>query len=258
MSESRCTYLKATVKLVKGWFACMAVLCFTVALPGLSLSSGDFDILRKSIEITHFLGLFRRITKRVHAHLGRLGITDPCPPGGAVQPTGKPPLYMMLKTGRDNKEREEGQETRQTSWCQWQWLSMRKQDGQGRTNLTLATSLSFIIQVNPSLVKILWKGAFFFFKWTWFHMISTFWYSLISFCFEIASTIWTNFHPFSEPCPFQYRRPNRPPSIQLHVLPGMAFPQWGKENEGVPMAYSLASRPSGSRPCNAKQLYPFY
>ena len=115
MSESRCTYLKATVKLVKGWFACMAVLCFTVALPGLSLSSGDFDILRKSIEITHFLGLFRRITKRVHAHLGRLGITDPCPPGGAVQPTGKPPLYMMLKTGRDNKEREEGQETRQTS-----------------------------------------------------------------------------------------------------------------------------------------------
>jgi hypothetical protein len=100
---------------------------------------------------------------------------------------------------------------------------MRKQDGQGRNIWHLqhrwASSFRWIFTCENTLKRS------FFFKWTWFHMISTFWYSLISFCFEIASTIWTNFLPFSEPCPFQYRRPNRPPSIQLHVLPGMAFPQ---------------------------------
>ena len=159
MIESCCTYLKATVKLVKGWFACMAVLCFTVALPGLSLSSGD------SIEKINWNHPLPRPFSQDH---------QTCPrPSWAVgnhrsmsscccrAADGQIPLYMMLKIGRDNKEKEEGQETRRTSWCQWQWLSMRKQDGQGRNIWHLqhrwASSFRWIFTCENTL-----KRSFFF------------------------------------------------------------------------------------------------
>ena len=90
----------------------------------------------------------------------------------------------------------------------------------------------------------------------WFSFLDILWFHsafiVLSFCFEMAQ-----FGPISaEACPF-HRRPNRPPSIQLHVLPGVAVrvcskapnlsifehlwtqslwhsvtSTWGKENEG--------------------------
>ena len=190
MSESRCTYLKGTVHLVKGWFACMAVLCFTVALPGLSLSSGESIYWENQLKsLPRPFSQDHQTCPRPSWAVGNHRSMSSCCCRAA---DGQAPLYMMLKTGRDNKEREEGQETRRTSWCQWQWLSMRKQDGQGRNNLTLATSLSFIIQVNPSLVKILWKGAFFF----QMNMISYDFHFLIFFDFILLWDCLNNLNQF--------------------------------------------------------------